>query len=134
MIEIDRWGKDHWSTFAYIETRIVDHKGVPDVRHMRCDCDLHPQFESPYMTHAAAGKKYPTRLAGGVQVPDHDDWCCLDDAEEAGLLENVGTGLNRVYVLTPWGRKVANALREHKAAGKNFASFRLSDELKAAKP
>ena len=34
-ITVDEFGKDHWSLFAYIETRCVDHKGVLDLAHMR---------------------------------------------------------------------------------------------------
>lgn len=41
-VPVEMWGKDHWSTFGYIETRCVDHDGVPDREHMRCDTDLHP--------------------------------------------------------------------------------------------
>jgi len=25
LINISRWGKDHWSTLAYLETRVVDY-------------------------------------------------------------------------------------------------------------
>jgi len=118
---IETWGKDHWSTFAYIETRIVDHKGVLNPSHMRCDSDIHPQFGSS--SPILGSKKYPTKLKGGVLLHDHDDWSCADDAEAVGFIENQGTGLLRRYVLTPLGAKVANDLRNHKAAGKNFADF-----------
>lgn len=118
-VPINEWGKDHWSTFGYIETRIVDHKGVPAQGHMRCDEDLHPQF-----AHSGSfGRKHPTRLKGGKLQHDHDDWSCLDDAEEAGLLENTGTGMHRVYTLTKKGQKIANQLRTHKASGGQFATF-----------
>lgn len=115
-----RWGKDHWSTFAYIETRTVDYKGVPDKRHMRCDPALHP-------AHAHEGSRMgapsPTRLNDG-ELPDHDDWSCLDDAEAAGMLTSSGTGMFPVYALTEEGRRVADALREHKRQGGNFGNFR----------
>lgn len=113
------WGRDHWSTFAYVETRIVDHKGVPDRRHMRCDPALHPQFAHE---GSRMGTPSPTRLREGERQ-GHDDWSCLDDAEAAGLLRNAGTGLNRVYVLTDEGRRVADLLREHKRTGGRFATF-----------
>lgn len=117
-VPIERWGADHWSTFAYIETRIVDHKGCPNIPHMRCDGDLHPQFAHGGTT----GKKYPTRYKGG-ELKDHDDWSCLDDCELIGLLENKGTGMNRVYKLTALGRLVAAQLRAHKAIEGSFATF-----------
>ncbi len=118
-IPIEKWGSDHWSTFAYIETRCVDHKGVPDVRHMRCDQKLHPQF-----SHAGCdnGKTYPTRYKGG-ELADHDDWSCMDDCELLGLIENRGTGLHRVYKLTALGKLVAGQLRSHKMNDGNWATF-----------
>lgn len=118
-IPIEKWGSDHWSTFAYIETRCVDHDGAPDVRHMRCDRDLHPQF-----SHAGCdnGTKYPTRYKGG-ELADHDDWSCMDDCELVGLVENKGTGLHRVYKLTALGKLIAGQLRSHKMNKGSFATF-----------
>jgi len=122
-IKMDRWGKDHWSTFAYIETRIVDRKGIPDRNNMRTDIDLHPALLGPQLAVFGGNQKYPTRLKGSETVSDHDDWSCLDDAEEYGLIENIGSGINRVYRLKERGKIVAAALRAYKADGKNFASF-----------
>lgn len=122
-VPIEKFGKDHWSTFAYIETRIVDYKGLPDRRHMRTHAKLHP------MLGHLDGSAYPTRLKNGETLVEHDDWSCLDDCEEHGLLENIGTGVNRCYKLTESGKKVAAALRDHKAAQKNFADFTPSSDL-----
>jgi hypothetical protein len=36
------FGTDHWSTFGYVETRAVDHKGLLDHDHMRCHAGRHP--------------------------------------------------------------------------------------------
>lgn len=121
-IPMDQWGRDHWSTFAYVETRIVEHKGVLDIRHMRCDPSLHP-----LLAHAGShsSKLHPTRLRVGTQA-QHDDWSCLDDAEAAGLLRNIGTGMNRVYALTDAGHHAAAALRRHQAQGGGFAGFSYS--------
>jgi hypothetical protein len=49
---------------------------------------------------AKPAKKYPTRLRNDVELSDHDDWDCLDDAEAAGLIESAGTGINPTYKLT----------------------------------
>ena len=95
------FGTDHWSTFAYVETRAVDHKGLLDHDRMRCHAGRHP-----VMLHAkrrvsgasADGSRYPTRIKasatpdahgryGVTEVPDHDDYDCLDDLIAAGLLE-----------------------------------------------
>ena len=117
-ISMEHWGKDHWSTLAYIETRIIDYHGGLDVRHMRCNSKLHPQFQ-----HIVEGKEYPTRLKEGTIVHDHDDWSCVEDMEAEGLLISLGTGLSPVYKLTDKGYVIAAALRKHKAEGGNFASF-----------
>lgn len=125
-IPIDLFGKDHWSTFAYIETRCVDHKGEPDKNHMRTDPDLHPglggETQSRLMVYGK--KKYPTRLNDGTEIHDHDDWNCIKDLETAGLLKWDGTGLFPVFVLTDKGKTVAGRLRAYKAGGGGFHTFK----------
>lgn len=125
-VPMSKWGKDHWSVIAYIETRIVDYKGVPDADHMRTDHDIHPQHvgNRKSLSPISLTKKYPTRLSDGSTVDDHDDWTCLEDAEREGLLESHGTGIHPWYKLTKMGHEVLAALRKHKAAGKNFVDFR----------
>jgi hypothetical protein len=118
-IPIEQWGKDHWSTFAYIETRYVDHEGIPNIRQMRCDSARHPQFSH---IREEDERKYPTRYKGG-ELQDHDDWDCLDDCELAGLVETTGTGLHPRYKLTALGRLVAAQLRQHKANDGCFHDF-----------
>jgi len=118
MINVNEFGRDHWSAFGYIETRIVDHGGVPQKNHLRCIVKRHPFFAH----EGGDASRYPTRLKGRVQE-DHDDWDCLEDLEGAGLLDNVGTGVNPVYRLTDLGREVAGRLRGHKGQGGTFATF-----------
>ncbi len=122
-IPTEKFGKDHWSTFAYLETLAVDNKGRPDNHRMRCDLDRHPAMDHAYS--GIGGQKYPTILAGGDELPDHDDWDCIDDLEAAGFVEQGGTGIHPVFKLTETGYRVAAALRKHKAEGGNFASFRI---------
>lgn len=101
-VPMARWGKDHWCTFAYAETRWVDHRGMLDHDHMRCDRQRHPVFYSAKRRPIAFGTdvdgaRYPTRLKtetpgpdgrwGTVELPGHDDYDCLNDAILAGLLE-----------------------------------------------
>ena len=121
-IPVDLFGKNHWSTFAYIETRCVDYGGVLDKRHMRCDETRHPGHAVNRWA-VGTGKKYPTILKGNVERADHDDWDCADDLEAAGLLKVAGTGMNPVYSLTDAGNRMASDLRAHKANGGNFAGF-----------
>lgn len=118
-VPLDQFGKDHWSTFAYIECRAVDDGGAPNIKHMRCDKDRHPQF-----AHAGCdnGVKYPT-IAKTGKIENHDDWDCLDDCEVLGLIENMGTNLNRSYKLTTLGQTIAAQLRKYKADGGNFGTF-----------
>lgn len=87
-IPVALWGKDHWSTFAYIETRIVDHGGMLLHDHMRCDANRHPiLYSAKRVGLDAPGKQYPTRCKehitpdqddqfGTWEVHDHDDYDC----------------------------------------------------------
>jgi hypothetical protein len=115
------WGKDHWSMLAYIECRCVDHRGVPARARMRTDARRHPGLVVRVFT-----KQYPTRLAGGVELADHDDWDCADDIEAAGFIEIKGTGIHPVWKMTAEGNRVAGLLRAHKTNGGNFAEFKLT--------
>jgi hypothetical protein len=95
------FGTDHWSTFAYVETRTVDHKGLLDHDRMRCHAGRHPvmlRAKRRVSGGSADGSRYPTRIKasatpdpdgryGVTEVPDHDDYDCLDDLIAAGLLE-----------------------------------------------
>lgn len=130
-VPIVKWGKDHWSAVAYIETRCVEYGGVPNREHMRCDPKTHPGLTNS-ANISLPGPASPTRLKAYFKgkeidktqvIEAHDDWSCLEDAESLGLLINIGTGINPVFCLTELGRKVADQLRAHKAAGKNFADF-----------
>lgn len=117
------WGKDHWSTFGYVETRIVDHGGAINFSHMRCDVGRHPGYAHAGCSSEFGGGPYPTKLKGGAELKDHDDWDCLEDAERAGYIENTGTGVNPHYRMTEAGRPLAAKLRAHKQQGGSFANF-----------
>lgn len=122
-VPTELWGKDHWATFTYIETRCVDYDGEPNRNHMRTDRDVHPHLVGHMVARDCPGTKYPTRLRGGVSLTSHDDWMCLDDAEKAGLLSVKGTGMQPFYELTDYGRRMIAAIREHKSKGKKFSEF-----------
>ena len=161
-IEMARWGKDHWTTFAYIETRAVECLAV-DADRMRTHPRLHLRcFQMK--RHGGSfgdGSRYPTRLKNGESVAPHDDWSCVEDMIAEGLLETAphhsdGTGkkpkvnsrmdfgqrcalcdpltgrCDATYKLTPKGFAVAHQLREHKASGGNFADFMPTLEIEAA--
>lgn len=116
---LQEFGRDHWSVFGYIETRIVDHGGVPRNAHLRCIHRRHPFFAH----EGGDASREPTRLRAGRQLADHDDWDCLDDLEVAGLLENVGTGVHPVFRLTNYGREIAGKLRGHRGQGGTWDEF-----------
>ena len=129
-IPIERWGKDHWSTFAYVETLAVDsgNKGlaIPVKERMRTNEKTHPHLIGNCCgSDALNGSRYPTRLKDG-ELKGHDDWACLDDAVEAGLLTDEGSGLNRAFKLTKLGKEIANQLRNHKTTGGVFQTFEAS--------
>lgn len=134
-VPIEQFGKDHWSLLAYIETVCVDNKGVPDLTRMRCNPQRHPGLVI-HGTHGHAEwcDTYSTRLFGFFDaedktrfiLPDHDDHDCMNDFEAAGLVENIGTGINPVYKLTVYGLTVSGWLRQHKAQGGGFASFKIN--------
>ena len=66
------WGKDHWSTLAFLETAAVDNKGLVQNAHMRAHPRLHPKY-----AHTGSTGEYPTRLKDGFELKDHDDWSCM---------------------------------------------------------
>lgn len=145
-IPVFLFGKDHWSTFCYVETRCVDHKGFIEKPKMRTDAARHPLLAhvTPFSTFS--GKDYPTILYGGAQLKDHDDWDCLADLEAAGFLTidrktlpsqmlDIPPGkrgkmsglVNKTYNpkvrMTELGCKVAGDLRAHKIRGGTFSNF-----------
>ena len=122
-IPMHKWGKDHWSTFAYIETRCVDGMrglGKPKPAHIQTNHNRHP-----FMGNVHDGSAYGIRLKGGETLPgpDYDEWDCIDDMENNGLINNIGTGINPVYRMTKRGNHIAGHLRAYKTQGGNYATF-----------
>lgn len=139
MIQIEQWGKDHWSLLAYFETCAVDHKGVIDNRRMRTNARLHRHMVGINMGRTMDAQKYPTILRDGSKVDRHDDWSCAEDIKAQGLIEltfesgdeGVIFGSGRAWVtLTEQGFKVAAELRQWKAIGGQFRDFILPAELR----
>lgn len=118
-VPMSAWGRDHWSTLAYLETCAVDNHGYIVRKRMRCDKDLHP-----HLAHGGrlGPKKYPTRLKGGELLDDHDDWSCVDDFVTAGLV-TLTPGIQPQVRFTDKGLRLAAALRAHKAEGGNWDDF-----------
>lgn len=112
-IPVEEWGPDHNSTLSYAETVCVDRHGIPEKQRMRCDRMRHPGH-----AHLPPGVdgRCPTRLAGDLELPEHDDWDCIDDAEDAGFIEIHGTGLHPVWRMTDAGFAYVHALRRKRQA------------------
>ena len=124
-VPVADWGRDHWSTLAYLETRVVDEGGRVDPYRMRCDGSRHPEKVrfTPGGAHGSGG--YPTRLRGGVELAGHDDWDCLEDAIAAGLLkpQDGADKLRNRYALTELGELFCAKLRAHKGHGGSYDNF-----------
>lgn len=107
------WGKDHFSTCLYVESRAVDHCGKPALAHMRTWKNRVRRGWGKDVPASPGGKDYPTRLANGVELHEHDDWDCVEDMVAAGLIEWNGTGLNPLLFPTAAGWLFAGMLRRH---------------------
>lgn len=123
------WGKDHFSTLVYIETRCVDYKGVPSLDHLRCNPARHQHYGGRAarlvgtMERRDEPWKYGSVVRGGSRIPEHDDWDVIEDLVRAELLLNVGTGANPVFKLTESGWELVQAIRKHMAAGGQVSTF-----------
>jgi hypothetical protein len=141
-VPIEDWGRDHWSTFAYAETCIVDQQPLSRDR-LRCHSERRPHLLGPTVARfgmSATNRWKPewgTRLKGffnggkndkSRQLSDHDDWDCLEDMEAAGLLEIVSV-INAIVVFTDKGIALAAHLRAHKARGGTFSNFEFKPEM-----
>jgi hypothetical protein len=121
-VPFDRWGHDHWATFAFLECRAVDTGGVIDIQRMRCDNRIHPGLANR-ANRMYPNSHYPTILKDGSKVEKHDDWSCFEDLIAMGLCTWEGTGINPIVKFTDKGRKLAGLLRAHKSAGGQFKNF-----------
>lgn len=126
---IDKWGKDHWSMLAYVETRAVDNRGDLDLRHIRVNKDKRG-FSNGNFPNDKWNPEHATRLQNGKKPdPAHDDIDVMDDLKREGFLEYKSSCRNFVVTLTDRGNEVCAEVRQHKSAGKNFNEFKLSKQL-----
>lgn len=138
-VNIERFGKDHWSLFAYIEYICVNgNNGLGKIQRnrVRCNSSKHPllsagiKWEDSYSTRLSGFFEYPFNAdiekscATGFQILGHDDWDCIDDLNNAGLIEIVSFA-NGIVKLTEKGIAVLSQLISHKANGGNFSNFKI---------
>lgn len=140
LIPPEFWGKDHWTTLAYVESVMTDCGGFQlgadsRMRTNRRNFRVMSEFPTPKRsgseTFGATGfypSQSPTRLNNDTDVEGHDDWNCLEDMAAIGLFDVSGLHLEpkKVIHLSLTGQKVSAALRAHKQAGNSFSTFSLS--------
>ena len=154
-VPMEQWAKDHWEALAYVENCTVDRGGkIHKLSHLRVNPVRHPSLVGVHhLRSGSAPDEYPTRLRDGEVEHDHDDWDCIRDMRDAGLLKVTGLlrdclevepgqrGLidlrgpmrhsilgsesKRVirFTLTASGIAMAAAVRKHKTEGGVFATF-----------
>lgn len=138
-INIERFGKDHWSLLSYVEYICVNGcKGVGCIQRnkMRCNTSKHPllstgiDWRDSYSTRLSGFFEYPFNAdlekscATGFQVLGHDDWDCLDDLNDAGLIEIIS--LTNCFVkMTEKGLDVSSKLTYHRTKGGNLSNFKI---------
>ncbi len=122
MTDLDKWGKDHWSLLAYVETCCVDCTRLEHNR-MRCNENRHPLLKGAAACNMKWENIWSTRLKEGI-IQEHDDWDCLNDLEEAGFIEIISM-VNGIVEITKKGAEVAHQIRKHKTAGGVFKTFKM---------
>lgn len=124
-ISIEQFGKDHWSTLAFVETRCVDYKGVLDKDKMRCNLNKHATFAGPRQQNSLImnwQESWGTCLKDGTILSEHDDWDCLIDLAKANLVEIIDIDEGNIC-LTEAGRNVTHQLRVFKMQGGKYGLF-----------
>lgn len=136
-IPMNQWGKDHWSTLAYLETVMVDCAGFQvgadprmrsnrrNARVMREQCARPKRSAHRWSPCVVMNPEHGTRLNDGKVLSNHDDWMCVQDMAEAGLFTVGVDGVEpgQTLHLSPRGLELCAQLRAHKAQGGKFANF-----------
>lgn len=133
------WGKDHWSTLAYLESVMVDCAGFQvgtDARMKTGRRNWRVMAEgcaSPKRAGRATNalsmvmtEEQSTKLNNGQRVSGHDDWSCVQDMAAEGLFAQAPDAIEPGVILafSPKGVEIANGLREFKRNKGQSAQFR----------
>lgn len=126
-VQPELWGKDHYSTLAYIETKLIESSGYsvrfdPHMRQKRRHFRLLGD-PSVWNLGVPMERQYGTRLSDGTYLPWHDDWDCVADMWAAGLFLGPAADFDRgaKLQLSDVGHRAVAAIRKFKAQGGNFA-------------
>ena len=135
-VPIEKWGKDHWSVFMYVESICVnstDGIGSPDHRRIQTNHNRHPEKRNNNYHSSPDGADFGIRLNDGTELPgpDYDEWDCIRDLECYGFLRDIGTGIRPLYRITEKGNALAAALRKHKTGGGMLVDFRYTSGVPA---
>ena len=134
VIPITHFGRGHWSTLAYAETVMVECGGfqVGFDGHMRqCRRNFRVMSEEcPRPTRLRScgigipmDTAHSTILADGSVVEGHDDWHCIQDMVETGILSGECQP-GEILQLTDLGKSLVEQLRDHKRKGGAYGNFR----------
>lgn len=138
-IPMSHWGQDHWGTFAYVDTVMVECGSFQVGRDPRMKASrrnfrvMTQECPNPKRAHrTASGLAMPmdlahsTKLNDGQLVAGHDDYACLQDMAAEGLFlqapNEVEPGVKLQF--SPRGVDAINALRDFKRNGGQTADFR----------
>lgn len=134
MIQQTQFGKDHWSLLAYIQTLCVDSQsgiGRINANRMRTNKNKRPHIGNSCITPWK--ESWGTRLQGyfecdketqqTLQLKEHDDWDCLEDLEQNGLVDII-SDVNHFITLTESGKALSLRLTHHKLNGEHYATFK----------
>jgi hypothetical protein len=126
-VPLELWGRDHYSTLAYVETQLVEGGyAVQFDKRMRQNRRHFRVLPGRKTEAVPMSPEHGSRLADGTYLPWHDDWCCVQDMLRLGLFEGEPDDWDAgmTLKLTDKGHAVAAALRKHKAQGGSFSDFK----------
>lgn len=140
-IPMSYWSRDHWTTLSYIETVMVDFAGFQvgadarmksnrrNFRVMSQECPKPKRASNGSAQAMVMDPSYATKLNDGQQVPNHDDWACVQDMAAEGLFVQLPDDVQPGTILrfSEKGHKVANAFREFRRDGGKSGDFRWPD-------
>jgi hypothetical protein len=134
---MDHWGQDHWSMFAYMATVMFEYGGFQcgfdpkmrqNRRNFRIMMDQYPYPKRNGKSNAKGmvmDERSKSRLTDAEASATHDDWHCVQDMANAGLL-NVTAGQVQPGVwlhFSERGYKYLDLLNKHKMTGGSFSDF-----------
>lgn len=120
------FGRDHWSTLAYIECKLTDDNGYS----VRFDARMRQNRRHFRILPGGGLHGIPmpvgegSRLADGTFLRGHDDWNCIQDMLHLGWFEGTDEDWDAgmKLKLTPIGVAATAALRNHKMSGGTFSN------------